>query len=115
MTATTDKLSDLHAALADTMNDALDAEISRIAVTTALYEIDMEQMDEKTAKHLTSALSLAPAARVDNGLLKTIASFLKDNNITTDLSDGDEEDATTVALAAMKENRRKVQLPTDLM
>lgn len=115
MVATTDKLSGLHGRLADAMSEALDAEIKRIAFTETLYETDLSTCDEGTAKAISNAISLAPSARVDNGLLKTVSAFLKDNNITSDLDSGEAESETQRQLEAMHAKRRAVSLPTDLL
>lgn len=72
------------------MTDALEAEAARIAKTKELYETPMEEMDEAAAKELANALSLAPTARVDNGLLRVVSAFLKDNDITADPAEGAE-------------------------
>lgn len=110
-----DRLSALHAALANTMSDALDAEVARMNVTRELLEIDLSDIDEETAKSISAILTLAPTARVDNALLKTIASFLKDNNITADLAADDAEDETAAAIAKLQEKRKRVALPTDFV
>lgn len=111
--ATTDKLGDLHGALADAMSDALDAEVERIDFTRKLYEIDTSELDEGTAKHISTAISLAPTARVDNALLKTVASFLKDNDITSELDKGETESAAAQKVRELEGKRRRVALPTD--
>lgn len=113
MTAPTDKLNNLHSRLADAMSDALDAEVNRIRRTDALLEADLSELDEDTAKALSNVLSLAPTARVDNGLLKTVAGFLKDNSITADLSGGDDADETAAKLEELHKRRRVVSTPLD--
>lgn len=115
MVATTDKLSAVHGLLADTMSEALDAEKERIALTRALMELDLTDMDEAAAKSVSNILTLAPTARVDNGLLKTIAGFLKDNNITSDLDTEGEADEKLEKLKQLKAKRTVAQTPVDLM
>lgn len=115
MVATTDKLSTVHGLLADTMSEALDAEKQRIALTRDLMNIDPADMDEDTAKAVSGILTLAPTARVDNGLLKTIAGFLKDNNITSDLDAEGEADEKLEKLKALKAKRTIAKTPVDLM
>lgn len=105
-------LSNLHARLAEVMSEALTSEKARIAMSHKLMEMNLEDLDEATAKAVSDAISLAPTARVDNALLKTISSFLKENNITTDLST-DKTDETKAALDALAGKRTKVGLPTD--
>ena len=97
------------------MSDALDAEVKRIKFTDALYEVDLAELDEETAKHISQAITLAPAARVDNGLLKTVSSFLKENNITADLGGEDGEDEVTKKLDALKAARRVASTPLDAL
>lgn len=113
MTATKTKLADLHERLTDAMSEALDAEVERIAFTSKLYEADLTELDEDTAKQISNAITLAPAARVDNGLLKTVSSFLKDNSITADLTDGTEEDAVDQKLRELATKRRAASTPLD--
>jgi hypothetical protein len=116
MTVATPKLlTALHGRLASAMDNALDAEINRIAATQRLYDLDFSELDEGTAKVVTQALTLAPAARVDNGLLKTVAGFLKDNSITADLSEAEGEDETQMKLKALQAKRRVAQTPLDTM
>ena len=86
--ASNEKLSALHSAVADAMSNALEAESARIDKTKELYETDLSEMDEGSAKLLADALSLAPSARVDNGLLRVVSAFLKDNEITADPAEG---------------------------
>jgi len=110
MTAPLNKMTDLHARLADAMSDALDAEVKRIKFTDELYEADLSVLDEDTAKQISNAISLAPSARVDNGLLKTVSSFLKDNSITADLG-SNEDDETTKKLKELQSKRRVASTP----
>ncbi len=112
-TAPTDLLATLHAALAQTMSEALSAEQARIAMTKSFLELDTSAMSEEEMRAVSGILSLAPTARVDNALLKTIASFLKDNDITSDLSEGETADEIADKLAEMRAGRRRVPLPTD--
>ena len=82
--ATTKKLSDLHGKLADTFVHALKAEDARMDRITELTQVPVT---DENAEAVSKILALAPTARVDTGLLKTISSFLKDNSITTDLGE----------------------------
>lgn len=106
-------LGSLHGRLAQVMTEALEAEAERIRFTEKLYETDTSELDEATAKVIAGAIALAPSARVDNGLLKTVSAFLKDNNITADLGDGEERDIVTEQLNALASKRRVVSTPLD--
>jgi hypothetical protein len=97
------------------MSDALDAEVIRIRTTVELLDVGLSGANEETAKVVSNILTLAPTARVDNGLLKTVASFLKDNSITAALGDEEGADETAEKLAELRSRRRTATLPTDLI
>jgi hypothetical protein len=115
MVANSKSLGDLHGRLADAMSEALDAEVARIKMSDKLMNMDLEDLDEDTLKAVSTAISLAPTARVDNALLKTVSSFLKDNSITADLSSGEEEDEKRAALDRLKSRRTIAGTPVDLL
>lgn len=113
---TLNKLTGLHGRLADAMSNALDAEVKRIEFTDRLLDVNIKDIDnEAIAKQISNAISLAPTARVDNGLLKTVASFLKDNDITTDHASGNGADETMEKLAKLHAKRRVASTPLDTM
>lgn len=86
MTATPDKLKDLHSRLTDVLSDAME---------------DMKLDDPLLAQ-------------ANLGVMKLVSSFLKDNNITADLNTG-EQDETSAALEELQKKRRKASLPTEMM
>lgn len=87
MVATTDKLSKLHGKLADVLAEAME---------------DMDTQD--------------PIALQGNvQVMKLVSSFLKDNNITSDLDKGEGENEKLAKLAKLKERRTVVQTPLDML
>ncbi len=116
--ASTKDLSDLHARLATAMSDALDSEVLRIKATTFLLDnVDeaLKDLDPEEAAKIKKILALDSHARVDNGLLKTVSSFLKDNNITSDLGSAEEDDETAKTLKELQAKRRVAATPLDTL
>lgn len=101
--ATTKKLSTLHGKLADTFTHALTSEIERMDKVSMLMNA---AVTDDNAEAVMKVLELDTSKRVDTGLLKTIASFLKDNSITSDLGTAEGESALDAKLSELQEKRK---------